>query len=53
VCVSYSSGRSTGVSGGLTVPLHQGNAIPPKAVVEFENVTLMVDERMKWEKIKI
>jgi len=24
--------------------------IPPKAVVRFEAVTLMVDERMKWEK---
>jgi len=24
--------------------------IPPKAVVQFEKVTLMVDERMKWEK---
>ncbi len=25
--------------------------IPPKAVVRFEAVTLMVDERMKWEKL--
>ncbi len=25
-------------------------AIPPKAIVHFEDVTLMVDERMKWEK---
>jgi len=24
--------------------------IPPKAIVQFEAVTLMVDERMKWEK---
>ncbi len=23
--------------------------IPPKAVVQFEAVTLMVDERMRWE----
>ncbi len=23
--------------------------IPPKAIVQFEAVTLMVDERMKWE----
>ncbi len=25
--------------------------IPPKAIVQFENVTLMVDERMKWQRI--
>ena len=24
--------------------------IPPKAIVRFENVTLMIDERMRWEK---
>ncbi len=24
--------------------------IPPKAIVQFENITLMVDERMRWEK---
>ncbi len=24
--------------------------IPPKAIVQFENITLMVDERMKWKK---
>jgi hypothetical protein len=29
----------------------QGEAIPPKAIVQFENVTLMVDERMKWERV--
>ena len=27
------------------------DSIPPKAIVQFENVTLMVDERMKWERI--
>ena len=26
-------------------------AIPPKADVQFESVTLMVDERMKWERV--
>ena len=25
--------------------------IPPKAIVQFEAVTLMVDERMKWERV--
>jgi len=29
----------------------QGDPIPPKAIVQFENgMTLMVDERMKWER---
>jgi len=26
-------------------------AIPPTAIVQFEAVTLMVDERMRWEKV--
>ncbi len=25
--------------------------IPPKAIVQFENVTLMVDERIRWERV--
>ena len=25
--------------------------IPPKAIVQFENITLMVDERMRWERV--
>jgi hypothetical protein len=29
----------------------QDEAIPLKAIVQFENVTLMVDERMKWERV--
>ena len=28
-----------------------GGAIPPKATMQFESVTLMADERMKWEKV--
>ena len=43
---------------GEVISLHDGfnldvadvDPIPPKAIVQFENVTLMVDERMKWEK---
>ena len=28
------------------------DSIPPKAIVEFENgMRLMVDERMKWERV--
>jgi len=43
---------------GKVISLHDGfhldvaevEPIPPKARVQFEAVTLMVDERMKWEK---
>ncbi len=43
---------------GEVISLHDGfhlavadvAPIPPKAIVQFEAVTLMVDERMKWEK---
>ncbi len=44
---------------GKVLSLHDGfhldaaevAPIPPKAVVQFEAVTLMVDERMKWERV--
>jgi len=36
---------------GFHLDVVQGKAIPPKAIVQFENVTLMVDERMKWERV--
>jgi len=44
---------------GEVISLHDGfhldvarvAPIPPKAIVQFENVTLMVDERMKWERV--
>jgi len=35
---------------GFHLDVTWGEAIPPKAIVQFENVTLMVDERMKWER---
>ena len=35
---------------GFHLDLAQGEPIPPKAIVQFENVKLMVDERMKWER---
>ncbi len=35
---------------GFHLDVTQGERIPPKAIVQFENVTLMVDERMRWEK---
>ena len=44
---------------GKVISLHDGfhldvpevKPIPPKAIVQFENVTLMVDERMQWERV--
>ncbi len=36
---------------GFHLDVIPGEPIPPKAVVQFENVTLMVDERMKWERV--
>ncbi len=44
---------------GEVISLHDGfhldvadvAPISPKAIVQFENVTLMVDERMRWERI--
>jgi len=33
------------------VVLHLRKPSHPKAIVQFENVTLMVDERMKWERV--
>ena len=44
---------------GEVISLHDGfhldvaevEPIPPKAVVRFGGMTLMVDERMKWERV--
>ncbi len=35
---------------GFNLDVAEVEPIPPKAVVQFEGVTLMVDERMRWEK---
>ncbi len=36
---------------GFHLDVVQGDSIPPKAVVRFDSgITLMVDERMRWEK---
>ena len=51
---------STGMKGkvislhdGFHLDVIQGEAIPPKAVVQFEDgMRLMVDRRMKWEKVE-
>ncbi len=37
---------------GFHLDVTQGKAIPPKAIVQFENgMRLMVDERMKWKRV--
>ncbi len=43
-------GKVISLHDGFHLDVVQGDSIPPKAVVRFEAVTLMVDERMKWEK---
>ncbi len=35
---------------GFHLDVSRGESIPPQAIVQFEAVTLMVDERMRWEK---
>ncbi len=38
---------------GFHLDVIQGGSVPPKAIVEFENgMRLMVDERMRWEKVE-
>ncbi len=45
-------GKVLSLHGGFHLDVVQGDAIPPKAVVEFESgMTLMVDGRMKWERV--
>jgi len=41
---------------GEVLSLHDGfhldvAPIPPKAIGRFDSVTLMVDQRMKWERV--
>ena len=45
-------GKVISLHDGFHLDVAQVAPIPPKAIVQFENgITLMVDERMKWEKI--
>ncbi len=44
-------GKVLSLHDGFHLDVTQGKPIPPRAIVEFEAVTLMVDERMKWERI--
>ncbi len=43
-------GKVLSLHDGFHLDVVQGNSIPPKAVVQFESITLTVDERMRWEK---
>ncbi len=37
---------------GFHMDLVQGGSVPPKALVQFENgMSLLVDNKMKWEKL--
>ena len=36
---------------GFRLDVVQGDPVPPRAIVQFENgMALVVDERMRWEK---
>ncbi len=46
-------GKALSLHDGFHIDLIQGGSVPPKAIVQFENgMTLMVDERMKWERVE-
>ena len=43
-------GKVLSLHDGFHLDVIQGDSIPPKAIVQFDNgITMMVDERMKWE----
>ncbi len=44
-------GKVLSLHDGFHLDVAQVEPIPPKAIVQFEAVTLMVDERMKWERV--
>ena len=45
-------GKVISLHDGFHLDVIQGKAIPSKAIVQFENgMRLMVDERMKWERV--
>ncbi len=37
---------------GFHLDVIQGGSVPPKAIVQFDKVTLVVDQRMKWERVE-
>jgi hypothetical protein len=45
-------GEVTSLHDGFHLDVAQVKPIPPKAIVQFENgMRLMLDERMKWERV--
>ncbi len=44
-------GQVISLPDGFHLDVTQGDSIPPKAVVQYSGITLMVDERMKWERV--
>ncbi len=45
-------GKVISLHDGFHLDVVQVEPIPPKAIVQFENgMRLMVDERMKWERV--
>ena len=45
-------GQVISLHDGFHMDLIQGGSVPPKALVQFESgMNLLVDERMKWEKL--
>ena len=45
-------GQVLSLNDGFHLDVLQGGSVLPKAIVEFENgVRLMVDDRMRWERV--
>ena len=45
-------GKVISLHDGFQMDLSQGGTIPPKALVRFENgESLLIDQRMRWEKV--
>ncbi len=45
-------GQVISLDDGFQMDLVQEGSVPPKALVRFENgISLLVDKRMKWEKV--
>ena len=45
-------GKVLSLHDGFHLDVTQVDPIPPKAIVQFDNgITVMVDQRMKWERV--
>ncbi len=44
-------GKVLSLHDGFHLDVAEVAPIPPKAIVQFEKVRLMVDARMKWERV--